>query len=396
MEINEFGIPKSDTIEVTTLSAGANGESIVLHLGYGQWAIIDSCRRPNSKQPYALEYLSEIGVDSSQVVLVICTHWHWDHIDGLSTILERCSNAAFSMGLIGNTKDFINRLLFPEDFDLHDRQLVENEFKACMKQLHLRKNFLKHPLYAMTNTILYENMVYGTLVKIVALSPSSLLYEDFDRTLVDKNKQELAEQKKELVDPNLSSIAVSLQVGDKQIILGADMERNDNLKDKGAFCKQNCSSNERYGWCNMFRSNLFYGYLDLNDFCNIKLPHHSSITGFCPKLWNGKKETIASSTLYTKGNRLPKSNMLKTYKGLISEYFLASAHVLDTEVEEGNLLGELMKEVKKPSLSASPGVVCTRMKLGDRKWSHFLSGAACMVDDELIRSYENIEKVMGG
>ena len=66
----------------------------MLHLGEGRWFIIDSCLCPSTKQPIALNYLRSIGVDvSQQVVGILITHWHSDHIEGASALLKACSNA---------------------------------------------------------------------------------------------------------------------------------------------------------------------------------------------------------------------------------------------------------------------------------------------------------------
>lgn len=393
MEINEFKKPAPDEIEVTTISGGLNGESVVLHLGDDKWVIIDSCKGEGIKLPLPLYYLKEIEVDFENVILIICTHWHTDHINGLVEVVKECENAKFVMGKIGNKKDFILRLLDPENESPEDKRGIEETFVGCMEELQKRKTFLKYPEYALCNTSLYDDYLKGCPVKLTALSPSGLLYEDFDRDMIDESKESLSTNKeKKLYDLNLCSIALSLTVGTELIILGADMERNDPLRKKNQFCVKNCEKYERYGWCNALRAS---NVLSKNKrFGNIKLPHHASITGFCPLIWD-ECSRVATSTLYSTKNRLPKTNMLRTYKPLVSDYYLASRHELNQPYEEGNLLGDIMDDPSsKPSTSASVGIVCTRLKAFGTEWKVMLNGAACKVDDDVINDYMEIERII--
>ena len=79
--------PKSDEVEVSIFGPGV-GESLVLHIGSGEWVVVDSCMNGDRSSPAALEYLREIGVDpATQIKWVIATHWHDDHVEGISEIL---------------------------------------------------------------------------------------------------------------------------------------------------------------------------------------------------------------------------------------------------------------------------------------------------------------------
>ena len=95
IEAEEAGIPPDENeFEVVLLGPGY-GESIVLHIGYGAWVIVDSCINHEGK-PRALEYLESIGVNPAQGVdLIVATHWHDDHIRGMAKLVEVCSKANF-------------------------------------------------------------------------------------------------------------------------------------------------------------------------------------------------------------------------------------------------------------------------------------------------------------
>src|SRR4051812_39012644 len=86
--------PTANEFEISLFGPG-KGESVVLHLGAGVWAIVDSCRNFETGDASALDYLKTIGVSPEAVTLVLATHWHDDHIRGLSDVLRACINAQF-------------------------------------------------------------------------------------------------------------------------------------------------------------------------------------------------------------------------------------------------------------------------------------------------------------
>ena len=86
--------PDRDELEVTLLGPGY-GESVVLHIGDGNWIIVDSCIDGNG-DPRPLQYVESLGVDPSRAVgLIVATHWHDDHIRGMARLVELCPAAQF-------------------------------------------------------------------------------------------------------------------------------------------------------------------------------------------------------------------------------------------------------------------------------------------------------------
>ncbi|GAB2816842.1 hypothetical protein GCM10027073_55760 [Streptomyces chlorus] len=87
--------PGSDEVELSLFGPGL-GECVVVHLGNSEWMIVDSCVRPQESTPVALEYLEKLGVDvGSRVSMVVASHWHDDHVKGISEIFERARAAKF-------------------------------------------------------------------------------------------------------------------------------------------------------------------------------------------------------------------------------------------------------------------------------------------------------------
>src|SRR5262249_22028473 len=66
-----------------------------IHIGDGEWVIIDSCIDPNEGGPASLAYLRGLGLEPRDVVrLVLVTHWDDDHIRGITEVVETCESAA--------------------------------------------------------------------------------------------------------------------------------------------------------------------------------------------------------------------------------------------------------------------------------------------------------------
>ncbi|MBG7610690.1 MBL fold metallo-hydrolase, partial [Polaribacter sp. BAL334] len=109
LEYNFFYPPLADEIEISLIGTGGGyGESVIVKLNLSEWAIIDSCINPNSGKSLPLEYLEKIGVDyKTQVKFVICTHWHNDHILGISEVLKKCEMAKFCMPDVHNRDKFL-------------------------------------------------------------------------------------------------------------------------------------------------------------------------------------------------------------------------------------------------------------------------------------------------
>jgi len=99
--------PLDDEIEVSIFGPGY-GESVVVHVGEGDWIIVDSCIDPIAKKPNPLTYLQRIGVNPAKAVKqIIATHWHDDHLRGLGQIVRECNSAEFVCSVALNTKEFL-------------------------------------------------------------------------------------------------------------------------------------------------------------------------------------------------------------------------------------------------------------------------------------------------
>src|SRR5262245_15049938 len=85
--------PAQDDFELSLFGPGI-GECVVIHVGNGEWIVIDSCKEGSGTPPIALDYLNRLGVDvASAIKIVAITHWHDDHIKGAAELVRAASQA---------------------------------------------------------------------------------------------------------------------------------------------------------------------------------------------------------------------------------------------------------------------------------------------------------------
>lgn len=107
---NRLSSPARDEIEISIFGPGF-GECILVYLGGGDWVMIDSCLDTESKEPAALVYFRKVGLDVSDCLrAVIATHWHDDHIKGISDVFAAAKNAAFACTEAVRQPDFLEVL----------------------------------------------------------------------------------------------------------------------------------------------------------------------------------------------------------------------------------------------------------------------------------------------
>jgi glyoxylase-like metal-dependent hydrolase (beta-lactamase superfamily II) len=95
--------PARDELEISVLGPGF-GEAILIHAGDNLWIAVDSCVDRDGNCA-TLQYLQAIGVNPHQVKHIVATHWHADHIRGLSDLVLACDDAEFycSTVFVGTT-----------------------------------------------------------------------------------------------------------------------------------------------------------------------------------------------------------------------------------------------------------------------------------------------------
>ncbi|ENZ5479596.1 hypothetical protein P805_04550 [Serratia marcescens BIDMC 44] len=281
------------------------GESIIVRLSKNEWMIIDSCFN-DIKNPAALDYLKERGVELSEVKLVVISHFHDDHIKGLSEIIEECQQAKIVISAALNTAEFrayINALS------------SNGEEMAKTKEINKIMDFLPSLIeqqrlsFAKRDCILFRS-VSGIEVRSLSPCDNDIAYSDLDfanSLKIAANTKEIVSSAK-LVNPNHYCVVTRVSSpasGNNEILLGADLEVS-----KGA------------GWesvCDAIDSPK------PNKIGLFKLPHHGSETGFHERTWIEliKEKPISVLTTYDRSS-LPRKEMIDLYKERSSHIYCTS------------------------------------------------------------------------
>ncbi|KPM30887.1 Hypothetical protein I595_2864 [Croceitalea dokdonensis DOKDO 023] len=312
--------------EITLLGTGGGyGESIVIHLGNNEWAVIDSCINPNTKECLPLQYLNSIGVDvSKDVKCILITHWHNDHIKGISSLFEKAESANFFAGQIIQQELFFTFVGFDlQKAQTHNSVASTTEFSECVKILKSRKGQLKKAV--VDRNLHTTKLSDDTFSYINALSPSDFAIETFEKNLANLIKKyghnpNVKFQKK---SPNHNSVVAVIRLGQHTALMGADLET---------------SNDNRLGWLNILdhsqnkdkASSLF------------KPAHHGSENGNHERIWDELliKNPITEITPYNKGTKLPSINMLGLFTDNSDRVFITSPVI-------GQRLGKPKKREKR-------------------------------------------------
>lgn len=223
--------------------------------------------------PVAIEYLASLGTDTlDRVRLVVATHWHDDHIQGLASLLGKSPNAKFACSTAMAHEQFI-MLVEAARANIQGSSGVE-EFAAIYD---LIEKGGAAPRWALQDRMLLELSGPGRSfpVKIKALSPS-------DKTVALAlagiaalmPKIGSPQQRIQNVTPNESSIVLWIQAGQRRALLGADLEH---------------THDPASGWLGILAS-----HNDADPAFVFKVPHHGSENADCPTVW----ETMLTDNPY--------------------------------------------------------------------------------------------------
>ena len=315
-----FTSPLEEEIEVSLLGTGGGyGESVVLKINNNDWAIIDSCVDPTTEKPLAISYLEKIGVNLvSDVKIVICTHWHNDHVRGLSKILKTCHNALFCMPSVHDTKKFLK--LVNLDYSKIEKGSISsfNEFKDCIDIINSRREKrikrLKSDLVVYSDEMLIDedNIIE---VELFSLSPSEAVIAHFDKE-ISTLFSELNMSKKLVTEksPNHKSAVIYFRYGEFSALLGADLE---------------ISNKNDEGWNDIYNNSVVVK----NKSIIYKIPHHGSSNGYNKEIYEKLVDPKAIKKLspWNSGRKLPKTEMLKKYSEHGDDLYITSAVKLNNK-----------------------------------------------------------------
>jgi beta-lactamase superfamily II metal-dependent hydrolase len=300
--------PKANELEVSIFGPGY-GESILIHIGNKSWIVVDSCV-DESKQPAPLKYLKSIGVDvKTDVKLIVVTHWHDDHIRGISNVFRECETASVVFSAALTPKEFFTLAETYKSIPSLASTGIQ-EFSNIISMLGRKKDSFK---FAAADRILYrqEATIDGgkKTIQVSSLSPSDM---NIERSFHQISKMIPKDGEKKLrlpsLNPNNVAVALWVQIGDERILLGSDLE---------------CDNSDTGNWTVIVNSSLL---IDSKAFV-FKVAHHGSPTSYNPMVWNRVlgPNVHAMLTPFVNGpHKLPSDDDLNRIAGFTKNIFVTS------------------------------------------------------------------------
>lgn len=308
--------PDLDEIEISVFGPGY-GEAIAVHIGNGQWVLIDSCIAPGTNSPASLDYLTDLDVAVGEAVkLIVATHWHDDHIRGLGTLVKECEAAILAISSALRTREFSNLAAVFSGMAM-DTTTGLDEFTKVISILDERRPpgaRVPSLKYALSDRPLFvsEIQLPSTIaaVKVCSLSPSDASVLISQAGFANMMPQP-GGQRRRLIDlsPNHTSVALWIEVGAHKILLGADLET---------------TSDPTTGWVDVVNS----GTVISQGAHAFKIPHHGSVNGHLDEVWDQllSNEPFSIATPFRKGRHyLPTERDVARITGLTPNAYATAA-----------------------------------------------------------------------
>ena len=261
--------PANDELEVSIFGPGY-GETILVHLGFGDWLIVDSCIDRNTRLPTSISYLRKLGINpGSAVKIILASHWHDDHVRGLASVFEECELAEFFCSPSLLNKEFLQLV---RAVGTHSIDPGVQEFAKIINFLTNRitsgRKEAKGPRWALENTRIWQRNHPSFPAEIFALSPSSasltLSFNEISQLIPTAGQQK---RRVVALTPNHAAVVLCVIVGSQSIILGSDLEE---------------TTDQATGWSVIVDSTA-----RPNGKAQVfKIPHHGSANGHYDRVWS--------------------------------------------------------------------------------------------------------------
>ncbi len=279
--------PRPTELELSLFGAGI-GECAVVHLGAGNWMVVDSCLNEARERPIALDYLEGVGVDvARQVKLVVVTHWHDDHIRGISQLVRFATSARFVCSVALRSDEFLTLVVADEEIKLVEHTSGVSEFADVLEILRTRNGgrCVVGPDHWATSGLLLYSDDDPSRVEVHALSPSAQSITDSKRAIAGMIPSVgEATRKFPVIGPNDLSVVLLVKTTGSHLLLGADLETG---------------RHERRGWRAVLSSEL----PPRVESSAYKVAHHGSENADHDGIWDSLlvKNVRAMLTPYARG-----------------------------------------------------------------------------------------------
>ena len=350
--------PSADEIEVSLFGPGY-GEAIAMHVGDGQWMLVDSCWLDRSHGIAATaKYLEGLGVADDQVRNVVASHWHDDHVGGIASLVRRYRQAEFHFPSFLSERqgsEFLSAYSGQANPDadgtteLYNAMLEVRESGRRFSPLHFR-------------TIVSEQRFSFGSMRAVAMSPSGSAWAAAMASVQSRVIPHTVPKKAPQPATNLSSVVVHVDYGFETVLLGSDLETHENLGWKEIV---------NHPWTRQRNKASLY-----------KVAHHGSPTACMPEIWGTlvAPEAECALTPFVNGRvRLPGSDDVKRIKGY-TPFLRSTAPVGRQEPKGTNAERQLVSFLKSATgRGTRMGHLRYRKRMGQTSWICEMDGAAIVL-----------------
>jgi beta-lactamase superfamily II metal-dependent hydrolase len=350
--------PHPDEIELSLFGPGV-GECAVVHLGRGQWMVVDSCLDENNI-PVAISYLQQMGVDiRAQVKLIIATHWHDDHIRGLGRLCKVATSAQFACSAACSTKEFVTLVAANSRISFQSQSPGLAEFAEILDSLKSRSNKRASPdHWACEGKRLFAHND-ELAVEVHAISPSSHTMTDahlkFARMLPEIGGQICRVPP---LTPNSLSVALVVTTPGISFLLGADLE---------------VGSDPNRGWHAVLNSSI----RPQQRSSAYKVAHHGSENADTYRIWQQllTNDRVAVLTPYCKGHKaLPSADDINRIKRFTARVYVTAWPAFQKTTQRPGKDGLINRMAqRRRSMHRRPGHIRIRVPVNGSFENHRVS-----------------------
>jgi beta-lactamase superfamily II metal-dependent hydrolase len=355
--INYGSAPKSGELEVALFGPGY-GESIAVHLGEGNWMLVDSCLDPATREPAAETYLNQIGVDPSAVRVIVASHWHDDHVRGLARLVQVYSAAELHISSVFADSE---ALAFLATFNGNAAPKLTRGTGELFRAVSLSKN--TYHVHQRSSILDISLPSMSCRVVAAALSPVQAAFAEFIARMAnyiprtDKNLP-IGHAPGEL-RPNMEAVVLHIDWADDAVLLGSDLEEHST-----------------YGWTAVLSDAWSSGRRPAAVY---KVAHHGSDSAHTQALWTSllQQHPIACMTPFNNGNQhLPTEQDRQRIRAITPHAFITSDATRKPSIQSDKLkrLGDLCTGLTR--VNAGFGAVRVRKQYGAGDWTVERFGAA--------------------
>lgn len=358
--------PGPDEFELTLFGPGF-GEAMAVHLGHGAWVLVDSCREPSGRQPAALHYLDQLGLDPARVVrLVVATHWHDDHTDGVSEIVRACGSARVVVSAaVRHTEVLTMARVHNATYGSMFTGL--DELASMLQFLSARKKEgapFRRLASAIADTTLLEEDLPGGEVRVVSLSPSAATCQRAQlRNLASTLGTRPYAVRVPDVSPNDAAVVLWLEAGDTCVLLGSDLEAR---------------RDPEVGWLAVLDGRV----MRLGRASAYKVAHHGGQSGHEERVWSDMLESqpVALVSPFRHGRQMLPNDLDRRRLGSKTDRCYVTSHRIREQKWQSYVVREKAKMATRTmtSLAGDWGWIRIRKPLmgAGSRWNVELFGSA--------------------